>query len=488
MAQLWTDQFAPKSVEEFIGNSDLVERGLAWAKAWQAGQRQKPLLFWGQSGAGKTCLAYLLARLHGWQVFELNASDLRSKENIEKYAGGAALNASFSGRLRLVLIDEADGLQARDRGGAAAIGEIVKTAQNPVILTANDVYGDQKMKSFVYACEALEFKKINYLSMAKRLKEVLSVEGAKFDEEAVKELARNASGDMRSALLDAQPLAPGESVSLADVQGMGFREREEKIFKVLEQIFKGKTVEEIRRARFSTDLSNDMLLRWVEENIPRIYTARPDTAAAFERLSKADIYSARILRRQAWEFLRYSGDLMTAGVALSRSQDYHGWLQFRFPGLLSMLSRSKALRGLKTGLCRKIGEKTHSSAREVMAHDLPYLKVLCEDKEKAAELCAQFDFEAEELAFLMDTKADTKKVKDALAKAEELRAAHAKPRSLKPLEGMTAADAPAPRGSRGSLADYVGGEETPEEKVPTAPSDDESHPSSDESRQTRLFG
>ncbi len=481
MADLWTDKYFPKSIEEFIGNSEIVDHALQWARAWQEGKRQKALLFWGQSGAGKTCLAYLLARLHGWDVFELNASDFRSKENVEKYGGGAAMNASFSGKPRLVLIDEADGLQSRDRGGAAAIGQIVKESAHPVILTANDVYGDQKMKAFVYACEALEFKRINYLSLAKRLKEILVLEGVKFDEEAVKELARNASGDLRSALLDAQTLAVAGDVTPAAVQGLGFREREEKIFKVLEQIFKGKSFEEIRKARFSTDLSNDMLLRWVEENIPRIYTAKQDTAAAFERLSKADIFNARILRRQAWDFLRYSGDLMTAGVALSRSQDYHGWLQFRFPGLLSMLSRSKALRGLKTELCRKIGDQTHSSAREVMANDLPYLKMLCEDKEQVAALCAQFEFEAEELAFLMGSKPETKKVKDALAKAEELRALHARPRSLKPLAGMTEAEAPRPRGS---LAEFAGSgvkeDEPEEEKRPVV--DDEGH------KQTKLFG
>ncbi len=477
MAQLWTDSHFPKALDEFVGNSEVVDYCIKWAEQWKQGKRPKPLLLWGQSGAGKTCLAYLLAKALGWQIFELNASDLRSKETIERYAGGAALNASFGGGLRLVLLDEADGLQSRDRGGAAAIGEIVKTAQNPVILTANDIYGDRKMQSFIHVCEKLEFKRINYLSMAKRLREILAAEGVKFDEEAVKELCRNASGDFRSALLDAQTLACSGELTLAGVQGLGSREREEKIFKVMEQIFKGKTFEEIRKARFSTDLSNDMLLRWIEENIPRIYTAKQDTTAAFERLSKADIFNARIMRRQAWDLLRYSGDLMTAGVSLSRSQDYHGWLQFRFPGLLSMLSRSKALRGLKIELCRKIGEQTHSSAREVMAHDLPYLLTQCEDKEQAARLAAQFNLEAEELAFLMQTKPDTKKVKDAMAKAEELRAQYARrPRSLGPLAPMDEKSA--------SLARFASKDEPEaEEKEETArPVDDEAH------KQTKLFG
>src|SRR3989344_6603938 len=143
--ELWTETFSPKSTEEFIGNSEIVASAMQWADAWGKGKTQKPLLLWGQSGAGKTCLAMLLAKLNGWDLFELNASDFRSKEIIERLAGAAAMNASFSGNKRLVLFDEVDGLQAQDRGGAGAITQLLKESQNPVILTANDIYGDQKL-------------------------------------------------------------------------------------------------------------------------------------------------------------------------------------------------------------------------------------------------------------------------------------------------------------------------------------------------------
>ncbi|HIH21781.1 MAG TPA: AAA family ATPase, partial [Candidatus Diapherotrites archaeon] len=105
------------------------------------------MLFHGHTGSGKTLLAEITARENAWELFELNASDFRTKDIIERIAGAAALNSSFSGKLRLVLLDEVDGLQGTaDKGGAAAIGSLLRQASQPVILTANEIYGDAGKK------------------------------------------------------------------------------------------------------------------------------------------------------------------------------------------------------------------------------------------------------------------------------------------------------------------------------------------------------
>ncbi len=299
-SSLWTDKFFPSSFEEFIGNTEIVDFVKKWSSAWNSGEKQKPLLFHGHSGAGKTCLAILTAQLNGWDLFELNASDFRTKDIIEKVAGSASQFSSFSGKRRLVLIDEVDGIQGRsDSGGGAALVKIMKEARQPIILTANDLYPQGSLRNTFAALrassETLQFKKINYLSIAKRLRELLGTGQIVYDEDAVKELAKDSGGDFRAALLDTQSLAVSKSISIDSVASLGFREREEDIFKTMGKIFRAKTFKEAREARFKSDLDAGMLSKWFEENIPIEFSEQEDIARAFDMLSRADRFEGRIV-------------------------------------------------------------------------------------------------------------------------------------------------------------------------------------------------
>jgi len=267
-------------------------------------------------------------------------------------------------------------------------------------------------------CTVLEFRKINYLSIAKHLRGILSRQSVAFGENAVTELAKLCEGDMRAALLDLQTLALSQNVSIDGVKSLGERERQQKVFKVMAKIFHGKTFEEIREAIFYSDLNQEMLFNWVEENIPSQYQGN-DIAVAFDYLSRADRFNGRIYSRQYYGFMRYSGDLMALGVNVAKSREYNSFTPFRFPSLLSKLSRSISEREMKKSISRKIGQKTHSSFRKVMAQDLPFYTQLIEDKENARAFFDQFALEPEEIAFLLDAKVDSKKVKEFTQKEEK---------------------------------------------------------------------
>ncbi|MAG21884.1 MAG: hypothetical protein CL943_01080 [Candidatus Diapherotrites archaeon] len=418
---LWPDNYFPQNFEQFIGNVEIVEHAVKWAEEWDKGGKGKPLLFFGNTGTGKTCLAILLAQHFGWELFELNASDFRTKDVIERLVGAASQGASFSGKRRLILLDEVDGLQARDRGGAAAIVKILKESNNPVILTANDIYSNQKLLPIREQCELRQFKKINYLSIAKRLRAILESEKISFDPEAIKLLARNCGGDFRSALLDTQALSFSGPISFSNVEQLGYRERQENVFNVLDKIFKGKTVGEVRKARFQSEVSDDLLFRWVEENIPRVYSDIGDTARAFDVLSRADIFEGRIMRRQHYGFKRYSSELFTSGVALSKQNEYHGWLKLQFPQLLKNLRASSARRNLKKELTRKIGLKTHSSSKKVSTEDLPFMKLIFQDKTLAPKIAAEFELNEKEIAFILETKPSAKKVQNIFEESQKIK-------------------------------------------------------------------
>jgi len=412
---LFTDKYFPTTFEEFIGNVEIVERAIEWAKTWKEDKRQKPLFLYGNPGVGKTALAFLIAKEMGWQLFEMNASDLRDKESIEKIAGAATSNSSLFGGKRLILLDEVDGLQSQDRGGAGAINSIIKEANNPVIITANDAY-DKKLVSLRTTTEMLEFKKINYLSIAKHLRVIAAKESIEFDDEAVKELAKNCGGDMRSALLDLQSLSP--KVTMDNVKALSFRERKEKVFPIMGKIFKGKSISDIRSAVDSADISTDMLSLWVEENIPRQFDSA-DAARAFDVLSRADVFNGRIMNRQHWGFLKYSIFLSTVGVGLSKTKEYHSFIPMAFPSILSSLSSSSPKREMRKRIAAKIGEKMHCSRKQALA-DLPFLLELIKSEVHAKEFAYFFGFDEAELAFLYGKKSDDKKIVELAKEAKEI--------------------------------------------------------------------
>jgi len=466
----WTQKFSPKDWSEFLGNSEAVKKVLAWSHAWDNGKPQKPLLIHGMPGNGKTTLAILAAKTKNWQLFELNASDFRTKETIEKFAGAATQGASFSGKPRLVLLDEVDGLQRADRGGAGAISKILRETKNPVILTANNIYSNQKLAPIRAQCDLVPLKKINYLSVAKRLRELLTGEGIEFDKEAIEMLAKGSGGDFRSALLDSQTLAMKGSISIDDVKSMGYRERGENVFNTMKTLFRAKDFKEARSARWKSEIDDSLLIRWVEENIPVEFDAM-DTASAFDFFSRGDVFEGRIFNRQHYGFRRYSYDLMTTCALLSREKDYHGWTQYKFPQLLRKLSSSRSARALRKSISQKIGKVVNSSARAVMKYELPLIQEMFADKEKAARLTAQFGFDEKEVAFLMNTKPERKKVQSALEQAELVRENYILEKQGKP-----------------AIQELKKEEPKPEKKVKEKPVEEKKKPEKEEGKQTTLFG
>ncbi|MCR4368945.1 MAG: hypothetical protein NUV67_03500, partial [archaeon] len=192
----------------------------------------------------------------------------------------------------------------------------------------------------------------------------------------------------------------------------------------------GTNFADVREARSKSDLANDMIFRWVEENIPRQYANFEDIALAFNRLSRADIFNGRIYRRQHWGFLRYSSALAAEGVAFSKGKVSHDFVMYQFPMLLSMLSKSSSERAMRAGLGKKIGDLTHSSSRSVVSKDLPYLRMLFADKKKAVELSALFGLGEKEIAFMLGAKPGSKKSGSIFSESEKLRALHAKPKRV----------------------------------------------------------
>src|SRR2546426_856590 len=127
MKELWVEKYRPKSLEEVVGQEEIVERLKAYAKTGNLPH----LLFAGPAGTGKTTSAIALARdMFGedWRqnYFELNSSDERGIETVRTKVKEIARLAPFGGtNFKIIFLDEADNLTVDALQVAASLGSTV---------------------------------------------------------------------------------------------------------------------------------------------------------------------------------------------------------------------------------------------------------------------------------------------------------------------------------------------------------------------------
>jgi replication factor C large subunit len=400
----------PKTLAEVVGNAEPVEKLVEWIRSWSKGIPKKRAVFvYGPPGIGKTATVEAIAHDLGMELVEKNASDYRTAEAVERFAGLASQYGTLFGGRRLILLDELDGITGTaDKGGVATITEIVKKAQCPIVLIANDIY-DPRFGTLRTHCLLIEFKKPTVLQVVKRLKEVCQREGIEADEEALKFVAERSGRDVRSALNDLQALAQGKkSLKYDDVSWLAERDRKEVIFNVLRTVFYSKNALEAKRAVDSADVDPDMLFQWIYENAPHQLNDPHDLAEAMDYLSLADVYRGRIRASQDWSLLRYVLDFMTAGVAMARERSkLSGWVPYKFPEKLRLLSMSRGERAMKTQISMKIRKKCHVSAVTAVKEFLPYLRIIFENNKEMAEGLADWlDLDTEMVEYLAGKKAE----------------------------------------------------------------------------------
>jgi len=410
----WAVKHKPKSLAEVIGNKEAVQKFVDWVKSWEkAVPKRRAVFLYGPAGIGKTVTVEALANDFRMEFVEKNASDYRTEDAINRFAGLASQYSSLFGGRRIILLDELDGLTGTaDRGGVKAITDIVKTTQSPIILIANNAY-DPRFTNLRNYCLLIEFKKPPVGEVLKHLKRICEREGIQAEETAVKFIAQRSEGDVRSAVNDLQALAQGKRrLTYEDVSWLGYRDRQDTIFNVLRMILYGRTCVSAKRAADMADVDIDMLFEWIYENVPAHLTDPHDLAMAMDALSMADVYRGRIRSTQDWSFTRYVIDYMTAGVAMARQNTrVHGWIPFKFPDRIQMLSRSKAERAMQLNIGLKIKRKCHISAIRASKEILPYLRIIFKNNEAmAAGLAKWLDLDEEMVEYLVGSEEKAKTI------------------------------------------------------------------------------
>lgn len=199
----WTEKYRPKTTSELVGNQDNIRNIIKWIKGWNL--ESDPLLIYGPPGLGKTTIAHAIANDLDLITFEINASNKRTRKSIGEELNRVAQSGGFIGETRLVIVDEVDNL---DRGGSKAVNEALDNATQPVMLICNDYWGGVP-RSIRDKCEDVEFDSVREGPMVKRMMDILENEDVKYETDALRKIAQDSEGDVRSAINDLQSVVKG---------------------------------------------------------------------------------------------------------------------------------------------------------------------------------------------------------------------------------------------------------------------------------------
>jgi DNA polymerase III delta prime subunit len=209
----WAERYRPKTLDDFVSGA-VSEKHWSFIRKIRAATTMKSLLFCGPAGGGKTTLGQVLVNHGDYPHLHLNGSLVGKQKILE--IDDYILHESWSGRQKVVLIDESDGITPDAQQAMRAMTE--KRPSVAWVLTCNEKRKlIPPLLSRLYPIEVrfpAELSPSVEASIHHRCKQILVAEQVSVKDKDITEIIKANYPDVRSIIntlqIEFEPIKPNE--------------------------------------------------------------------------------------------------------------------------------------------------------------------------------------------------------------------------------------------------------------------------------------
>ncbi|MCL4346625.1 MAG: replication factor C large subunit [Candidatus Thermoplasmatota archaeon] len=429
----WTEKYRPPTLEDVVGNTAAKNSMRKWAETWKGSRPPaiRALILSGPPGVGKTTSAIALARELGWDYIEMNASDKRSEKEIRRIVIPGSETNTFAatgdyyslekGKRHLIILDEADNIHSReDKGGIAAISDLIRNTLQPVVLIVNDLYELTRRSEYIKrASKIVKFENVSSYDIASVLHKIARSEGISLSKEAALRLIGQSEGDVRAAINDLQAISIKKTLTVEDVISVKKREKTIEMRDGIIQLFRSRDRGEARAIMSRFDEDPEHVSLWLDENLPYFVDSYEKLAAGYDMLARSSEFLNRAGKLSYYKFWSYASDLMAIGSGHSaRESTAKATATARFPAILTRMGYRNSVIRSRASLMTRIGEYCHTSPRNAEKLMLPMMqRIFAVSEEFALSMMKRLSLSAEDLSIILNEPEDSEIVRNLIEKA-----------------------------------------------------------------------